>query len=305
MAYSFESIATQDPSSVAWFNNDAPLIAGINALESPQDVDWRQSGSFASGSDEADSSFPTARLYDRHTKRLSKPDSAQTTWYVIAQLNASVPDFDGILILNHNFGTIGGLTVSVEIADDNAFSSNLVEIASWSPSDDKRLADVELGHTGDSISDPVRYKDVPYLRVKIDGTSGTPQIGEILLIRRRQLKHNPRVRWDEHHQRSDRTVFRSKSGASQVVTRYTGQFVLEADFNPATTESKGVITDWWADIGRGEKPFVWMENPSTAPSDFYLMVPPAENQFPLVGPFERTWALRAEEQGPHFLSLES
>ena len=298
MAVTFADLSSDE---TTYLGLDKPII-GASVLLTTHTLEWRTSGSFASGSDATDASYPAIRAADGKTHLHTRPASNQTTWYYMLNTGTTTISFDFIVIIGHFFGT-DSTTVSVEVADNNAFTTNLREIASWTPSDDNRLVDLSLLHTG---ADAQRYSTVQFLRVKTTGASHKPEIGELFLGRRRQLKHKPNLNWDSYGRFSESANFVSQSG---VVTRYThhkGRRDIVANFNPHETAFQTDFTDWFEQIDYGQKPFIWIDDPSTTPGDAHLMMMTESSmEFPFVGPNERTLLIEAREQGPDFLSLES
>lgn len=294
MAWSSAALSADELAQMA---ADKPILGGSQVLEDATDAQWRQSGSFASGSDETDSDWPARRAYDRQDYLQTRPDSSQNTWYMIFQLPAV--EFDFLAIFNHG---MGGETVSAEVADDNAFSTNLQEIYSVTAGGG-RIVSFSLKHTG---SDALRYSSVDYFRLKVVGTNILPRLGEIWLGRRRQLDQQPLVPWDEKAKRSSVDYFESASGVRHAYIRNQGQRLMAATFNPHTTTYKDAIENWFSDCDYGGSPFVYCDKPTTSPTDAVVMSLDApELVFPQVGPFERNVTIMASELGPNYLALES
>lgn len=285
------------------YTADKPIIVALNAIESPQIARWDANGSLADGADIAATDWPTTRAYDRLTGLRTKPNAAATTQYLCFQLAATPEDFDCLFILDHNLGTIGGVTVSLEIADDNTFTTNLTQIESRAPgSSNKRIASFLLNHTGGAVQ---RYSGVPYLRLKMTkGSSFTPEIGEVWLGRRVQLRYKANVPWDPSHFVSDVADHVTRSGILTRTIRHRGKRIIEASFNPDVAADKTDLITWFQDTNHGSKPFIWCEDPATTPSDYNVMtLDDAELVFPSVGPFEREIQIKATENGPDFLEL--
>ena len=285
---------------------DKPMMVAVHALESPQIARWDADGSLAAGDDISATGYPARFSYDRRTGKPTKPNAGATTQYLAYQLNASPADFDCIFIVGHNFGTIGGLTVSVEIADNSAFSTNLREIASWSPgSSNVRLSDLTLNHSGSGISGAARYSAVDYLRLKTTGGSHTPEVGELWVGRRRQLLHKGNIPYDDLGLRSSQRVTVNGVGEAVSSAQYVGQHVVAARLNPHDSTAKSDIQAWFRECNYGTRSFVWVEDPATYPARFHVVkLDEPSFAFPLMGPFEREITVTATEQGPHFLDPE-
>jgi hypothetical protein len=299
------SSADLDATKRALAADDKPLLLGSNRLRglTSSTLQWRTTGSFGSGSDGTSATGPTKYLWDGYTSVYSAPGSAQTTWYLIANLGSLVT-FDAIWIGPHNFATIGGLTVSLEIAGDNAFSVNLTEIATWAPaSSTRRLTEFVLEHGGGVA----QTYTAQYVRLKMTkGATFTPQISEIMLGVRRQLQCAPDEPWDDSHLRSACEDRKSLSGSTTRYVAAKGQRVLEAQLRAWESTYKSDLSGLWqTDLDYGTRPLVWVDQPTTAPQNAPLFVLDPELSFPYVGPSERELRLRGEEQGPQFVASES
>lgn len=297
MAWSSADLSADE---IALAAADKPLMVAVHALESPQIARWDADGSLAAGADISATGFPATRAYDRLTGLRTKPNAAATTQYLAFQLAASPAAFDCIFIQDHNFGAIGGLTVSVEIANTADFVTGLAEIASWTPGgSNARLADLVLGG-----ATAQRYSGVPYLRVKITGGSHTPEIGEVWAGKRTQLRYFPDVPYDRLALASDTASHVTRSGIETRTVRYRGQRIIEAPFTMSLPADHADITTWFADCAHGTKPFVWCERPASAPADFNIaLLQEPRLMMPLSGPFARSFTLTALENGPDFLEL--
>lgn len=304
MAYSFADLSATEIADAA---ADKPLLLGESVIAAAKAdgafaAEWSAAGSFA-GADITATGYPVARAYDRAWNTWTKPNAAATTHYLLFDLGATVAAFDHCIIGGHNFGTIGGLTVSLEIANASTFATDLIELASWSPgSSNKRLVDLSLGHGVDAA--PNVYSSVRYLRIKTTGGSHTPQIGEIILGRRRQVTNRPRLPYDPISADSEVADFESRSG---ITTRYTlnrGRVVLSPQFSTSATADRTPFTSWWADCAQGTKPFVYIEEPQTTPGAARLMLTQPSFRMPAKTYNFRTIDLSMSEIGP-FYDLET
>lgn len=299
MAYSSADLSANE---LAWMADDKPLLNARNWVRGASTHLWDADG-VSTFTDISASGFPATAAYDSHMHVVTKPNAAATTQYFVVDYGSEAMEIDCIFILGHNFSSVGGgLDVTVEIADDNAFSSNMIEIASWSPSSDARLVALDLDHgTGTSQ----RYSSVRYLRVIMTGTSHTPEIGELILGRRRQLKHNPIVPWDDGHLRSKVATFESSSGVRTQYVHHRGRRVINA--RNSLTDST-LISELQTMLGGAESqwgtlPIMWVDQPTTDPNSAYWMyLENPELAMPLQGPTERMLNLQLVEQGPDFVS---
>jgi len=275
---------------------DKPILAA-NAGYNPSVVEWRNGGSWAAGSDETETANPTVRAYDGKGHLDTRPDTARTTHYLLFDFGAAGIEFDFVAILGHNFGTIGGLTVTAECSTTSSYGSP-VALSSWSPAgSNNRLIDLSL-----SAGTAQRYSAYRYARIGMTkGSTFTPQIGEVIWGRRRQLKHKSNIGggFDPDAHMALVTDNRSLSG---VLTRYSwadGQRALAGNFNPHEDAYKDDIKAWGVQVGYGARSLVYIEDPSTTPEGFLLMymVDPRFS-FPLQGPLSRLFELTALEQPP-------
>ena len=288
--------------------NDKPVLIGSNAVESADHAKWLTGATdnVTSATDLANADFPTTRAYDRFLHSVTKPGSAAGTYYLAFDLGTSAPDYDCAMIAGHNFGGVG-MNVYIEISDTANFSSPLT-IAHWFGSmPSTRLVKFDLKHTG---SDPMRYtvdSTTPiaqYVRIKIAKTSGTmvPEIGEFWLGRRRHLPYKFDNTLDDKRTESKVADFEARSG---VTTRYTfnkgqakrtGTTLIDGTANIATVDS------WWSECAQGSKPFLYCENPSTAPENTQLMHQLGGLDFPQTLPNARQLTLEMRELYPFTLT---
>jgi hypothetical protein len=301
MAYSSAALSANVLAAMA---ADKPLILGTNVLRdmAAADLQWRTTGSFSSGSSGTDTSYPTRRLYDGYVSLATRPSSAQNTWYLLMQWSSAVA-FDSICIIGHNFGA---MTVTLQVADDAAFTSNLVTLATWTLAGAtlKRQTSFALTHAGGSA---LKYSAVSYARLKFDGTSLRPEIAEILLGERRQLLHNPAEPWapDDYH--SEVSDVRTLGGQMTRYMWYRGQRRISAELSTYDTASAtDLVTLYTTDLAYGTKPFLWVDQPTTAPQKaFLMMLDDPDQSIPYDGPCERNWQIEATEQGDRFVSEET
>tara|TARA_R110001583_G_scaffold3085_2_gene20500 strand:- start:521 stop:1441 length:921 start_codon:yes stop_codon:yes gene_type:complete len=295
----------------ALVTNDKPVLIGSNAVESADYAKWftGASDNVTSATDLAHADFSTTRAYDRLAHSVTKPASAANTYYLAFDLGSSAPDFDCVMISGHNFGGVG-MTLTIEVADNATFGSPS-QIATFGTGTyaGTRLVTFDLHHSG---SDPMRYTidtstpHARYVRIKIVKTSGTmtPEIGEFWLGRRRHLPYKFDQVLDDKRTVSRVADFEARSG---VTTRYTynrgqarrsGTTLIDGAANIATVDS------WWSEIEQGTKPFLYCENPSTAPTATQLMHHLGGLDFPQTQPSARQLTLEMRELYP-FTATES
>jgi len=271
MAYSAADISAQEISDAA---ADYPLVISRNVIELAKGdgsfaAEWRTSGSFASGADATDSDYPTTAAYDLHSHVDTRPDSSQTTWYLMFNLGATLNDISTAVIGGHNLGS-NTATVDLEIADDNAFSTNLVSLVQWTPATDVRLVSVDLDEGANANAR--RISDAQFVRLKIVAGAGfVPQVGEVYLGDRRQLHASPLMGYNPDSTMSSVSDFVANSGVRTRHVWNRDQKVLSADMISSTAAQATTIKGWWDDSEQGSRPFYWIEEPATTPGDAALM----------------------------------
>jgi len=279
---------------------DKPLIATWPHVS--DDIEWRSALSFSGGSSLDDTALPPARLIDGFSHVVSQPNTAAAPIFAL---------FDFIALIQHNLGNLTAVSPTLDffVADDAAFSVNLrtgTTGPQYFTGDNDRIIELDLRHSG-SPAAPQRYSNVQFCAIEFSGIDGSakPFVGEIIWGRRRQLEFKPNVPWGPDDKASEAEDFISKSG---VITRYpkhVGRRQIAATINPSADPFRSDIISFFENSNFGTDPFVWIEDPSTTPRGFNLMMMEnPELMFPLVGPFERNWNLVAREQGPDFLALE-
>lgn len=282
---------------------DKPIIGANTIPVSPTLVRWNTAGTVA-GADKTDSDYPIRRAYDGLVHLDTRTDgTAASTWYMVFNFGEGI-EFDFVGLINHNFGTLSLTTVTVELDDgsppDGTFGST-VEIANFgSPSDDTRLMDLECYHTGSVAR---RYTDVQYLRLKLSkGVNFTPQLGELILGRRRQLEYKPDVPFDDVGLYGSSKTTDTMSGVSQTTIYYERQYQLDAKW---VVDAAAYRDDWLAFRRQCRNRCVWIYDPNTSPNDWHYMALESDDMpIPLVGPTERTVRIEAVEQGPEDYFLD-
>lgn len=302
MAYSFAAISASEVTSMA---ADKPLVCASNAVRNYSDIDWRTSGSFTGGSDATDADFPTKRLQDSQTNLVTKSDGATTTWYLIMDLGTSGDDIDTAFLMNHNLGTVGGMsTVSLQFSNTNTFTTTQT-VATWTnPANDNRLQKLSLTH---NTVTSLRYSGVQYARVKtVSAGNTTPEFGEIILGRRRQLSQKPIRPYAVYSYGRDSVEQRSESGVISRNTLSRGQRFIDAGLQIYTDADETTVKAIWTESGQGRYPIVWVEDPTTDPGAFNLMWIRSEGfALPRAGPNLRTLSLSLEEQGADYQQLDA
>ena len=292
---------------------DKPMLVS-QSLVSPTVARWNDAGTTTDAATTA-ADGPAVRAFDNIGSLQTKDTSADlTARYLVFDIGASSTiSFDTCLILNHNLNSGGFQTVSLEIADDAAFTSNLIEIFKYTVSgtSDDRLLCTNLNSAGgsstyDANGTAQRYSGVRFVRVKITAASGTARqakIGEVWLGTRYQLQRNPDVPWNNKDEFSQVTEFKALSGLTRRYVHYRGQAVRSFRASISASAEITVIENWFNGINEGTNPFLYIETPSSAAEAYLMILDNTALNFPLVGPFERVLSFSMTEQPP-YLSRE-
>jgi len=310
MAYSAGNLTTAETTG---FDNDKPMLVS-QSLVSPTVARWNDAGTTTDAATTA-ADGPAVRAYDNIGSLQTKDTSADlTARYLVFDIGASSTiSFDTCLILNHNMNSGGFNEISLEVSDSADFTSNLIEIYSYSVSgtDDDRLLCTNLNSAGASSTyDPSgtaqRYSGVRYVRIKITATSGTARqakIGEVWLGTRYQLQRNPDVPWNNKDEFSQVTEFKALSGLTRRYVHYRGQALRNFRAPIADSAEVTVVENWFNGINEGTSPFLYIEKPSSGAEPYLMILNTPALNFQLVGPFERILSFSMTEQPP-YLSRE-
>jgi hypothetical protein len=284
---------------LAWLAADKPLFAVQAIPPAPTTVKWVESAQVGAGNigtwtDRTLAANPTSRAYDWRPDLDTRIDAtAAATWYLAMDLGALV-EFDCAFLIGHNFGTLSLTTVQIQIADDNAFSGNLTTVADFgSPASDNRLHDLVLGANK-------RYS-ARYVWLKLSkGANFTPQLGEIILGRRYQMKTRPSVGFDPDKRHREAVIQKTESGIKQKTVYYSGEFSLDANF---VVHEDDRIDDVQSLYDGAETGYVWIWEPHTSPQSWNLMIADDDLDMPSIEWTARSVNLTAVEQGPEAFML--
>lgn len=302
MAVSFANLSADE---TAWFADDKPLLIGRNwgrVITTAAEAKWTANGSFAD-SDQTDTDFPWNLAFDEFDHLQTRPGSGTSERHFVMDLGASEPgEIDCVVLLNHNLGSTSS-TVDIQIADDSTFATNLRTLVSSSPSNDNRLVFLDLDH---SPGVPQRYSSVRYIRVKCtSGGSVIYKLGEVILGRRRQLKHKPNLPWDPNNLHSDVEDFISQSGVRTRYIKSKGRRFLNAILSPhETARISDIETLYETELEQGTKNLVWIDDPTTSPNSAHWFQLDPQLSGPLRGPSQRLFSFSGVEQGPNYKSAE-
>jgi hypothetical protein len=221
--------------------------------------------------------------------------------------------FDTIIVTGHNLysGRFSGLGLLVG-DNDNVLTSaaHMLDDGGHTPTTgltaDTRIVDTKL-RNANSQTNPRVFSGVIRIGVSFEQGSDekvSPQIGELVLGKRRQLQHHPEFSWNSDDYVSNVSDIETADGN---ITRYalnSGQAVRTATLTLTGTAEIAAVEAWWEDYNHGQDPFWWIETPKTNPRAFYMRVSSPQLDFPQsVGAGARTLTLNMVEQRP-FLAWE-
>lgn len=312
MPFSFAAVPAAD---VTLLDNDVVVFLPQNKIA--QDVRiastrtrWNRAGDFTDGSgDESATGFPADRAHDQLTSKLTKPDAARDPWYWM--FDGQGMTFDSFVLIGHNLGGLS-VTLKLQIADDETFTTNFETIATFSGltgsssgRNDERLVSFDLRHTG---SVPLRYSDVEFFRLEFDFPIALiPEIREVFLGDRQQIKRGILAPHDPQHAMSETRLVRSRSGSAVVFEFNRGQGEFDPEVIAASLDATEAtrIRDIFTRNRQGALPLIYTPRPATVPLDSYFgFLDPPELLFPIDGAGNRRALLNIREQGPFFRELE-
>jgi len=287
---------------VTWMAADKPLLLGENRLrDAITATRWTASHGF-SYADVTAADGPISYSYDGYTDLRTYSTTAGTAWrYLLFDFSGDSIWFDTIAFIGTNFDSVVSQML-IRIANNSDFSSSLTTIYSdTSVSGDRHIL-TSLYHTGSS---PLQYYTVPYLSIGLYATAA-PEIGEIFIGRRTQLKTSPFGSWDRRHLRNQEALVQAAGGPTTKYVYDRGQRLLRASIQAHETARIGDIETFHRDyIQHGRYPFVWVDQPTTSPNTGGLFITDqAEFTSPYDGPYRRDYLLSAHEQGPDYVEHE-
>lgn len=298
MARSSAAISAAD---LAYMAADKPIIAASVMPASPTLVNWSHEGLHDSTA-HPDTTYPYRRAYDGLVHLDTRPAVAEaaTTWYLYVNFGALVT-FDAVALIGHNFGTLTLTAVQIQSADDGDFGASIKTIADFgTPTTDDRLIDLNLADGGDSN----RRETTQFCRLKLTNDAAfTPQLGEILFLRRRQLPRKFEYPYDSATLVDSIEVAESQSGVSQAVEFYARRKHLEGRMVLESSAERDDLLAWHRQAGRQ---FVWIEDPTTYPNNWSLMNRPDPRANIILEEYGKyIFELTADEQGPERFFLDN
>lgn len=299
MAASSESLSSYETARLAL---DKPLLATNAIPKHPAEAKWVLHSDIGSGDittwiDRSAAVAPARRAYDGYPGLITTPGVSGTYIFHYVLDLGSLVEFDCAFVIGHNAGTIGLDDMDIQVADDGAFTTNVVEVADWNPSDyanDQRLAVLSL--SGGRIT--ARYVRLRYIK---NTGSFVPKLGELILGRRRQLEYRP-IRPYDTYALSEESSF--KKNPNGVITK-----TIYSRRGRQLTGDLWVTDDTYLDdiaafFRQCTGPFVWIENPNSAPSSWHFMMRDGPLSIPQTDAGLRNYRLVGDEQGPESMYLD-
>lgn len=259
--------------------------------------------------DETAVSNARVRAYDRIGALTVASDTARTSPVFRLRFGSTVT-FDTVVIMGHNFGDVtnSGSSITVDlVAVDSATTMTISDPITITSGDNSRLVFTFLYQTsGAKPSHPKRISldnTNRRLNIRLQNVSGStstkPAIGEVWVGQRRQLKHNPNLPFDDKSETGSVSDFESKSGLTQRYTYHRGKALRSVTKSITDSDELASVEAAFDDSDDFTKPIVWIENPSDASPDAYLMLPESPTlSLPLQGPIERFFNVSLIEQPP-------
>lgn len=290
---------------------DKPMMITANAITASAVVAWRSSGSFASGVDETAAGFAASRVFDGFHHLQTKPTTLADPVYLLIDMSASAGSFDCVALIGHNFGEMATpVTVTMQIADDSAFTSSLRDVATKVDVLGKRAVWYSLGiPAGGSFES---YSGVQYARLKIAGHDRVPAVGQLILGSRHQMSQRPDQPYDDAETHSDTVDFISQGGAVSRYARNVGRREFRPTWSPAgvdafSLDDLATLRAWFAATAQGSKPFVYIDKPESEKeatgitrTAHYVLAQPSLTM-PLEGPVLRKGSFVFVETSPFVL----
>ena len=309
MAVSFADLASWEQTA---YSGNKPLMLATNNSDK---ITKASSGWFDSYTGSTDDTDETAvsnarvRAYDRISALTVASDTARTSPAFRLSIGSTIT-FDTVVVMGHNFGSVtnSGSSITADIiASDSGGAKVISDAITIASGDNSRLVFTFLYDTsGSKPSFPQRVSigaSTRRIHLRLQNVSGStstkPAIGEIWVGQRRQLKHNPNLPFDDKSETGSVSDFESKSGLTQRYTYHRGKALRSVTKSITDSDELASVEAAFDDSDDFTKPIVWIENPSDASPDAYLMLPESPTlSLPLQGPIERFFNVSLIEQPP-------
>ena len=294
------------------YDADKPMMVATNNSDKITKASSGWFDSASGGTDDTDETVVSnarVRAYDRIGALTVASDTARTSPAFRFAFGSDVT-FDTVVIMGHNFGDVtnDGSDITVDlVANGAAVTKTISDTITVASGDNSRLVFTFLYDTsGAKPSYPQRVTlgtSNRKLNIRLQNVSGStstkPAIGEVWVGQRRQLMHNPNLPFDDKSETGLVSDFASKSGLTQRYTYHRGKALRTINKSVTDSNELAAIEAAFDDSDDFTKPIVWIENPSNASPDAYLMLAESPTlSLPLQGPIERVFGTSLIEQPP-------
>ena len=309
MTVSLADMATWEQTA---YDADKPMMVATNNSDKITKASSGWFDAYNGATDDTDESVISnarVRAYDRIGALTVASDTARTSPAFRLAFGSDVT-FDTVVIMGHNFGDVtnSGSDITVDlVATGAATTTTISDTITVASGDNSRLVFTFLYDTsGAKPSYPQRVTlgtSNRKLNIRLQNVSGStstkPAIGEVWVGQRRQLMHNPNLPFDDKSETGLVSDFASKSGLTQRYTSHRGKALRTISKSVTDSNELAAIEAAFDDSDDFTKPIVWIENPSNASPDAYLMLAESPTlSLPLQGPIERVFGTSLIEQPP-------
>ena len=294
------------------YDADKPMMVATNNSDKITKASSGWFDAYNGATDDTDETVVSnarVRAYDRIGALTVASDTARTSPAFRLAFGSDVT-FDTVVIMGHNFGDVtnSGSDITVDlVATGAATTTTISDAITVTSGDNSRLVFTFLYDTsGAKPSYPQRVTlgtSNRKLNIRLQNVSGStstkPAIGEVWVGQRRQLMHNPNLPFDDKSETGLVSDFASKSGLTQRYTSHRGKALRTISKSVTDSNELAAIEAAFDDSDDFTKPIVWIENPSNASPDAYLMLAESPTlSLPLQGPIERVFGTSLIEQPP-------
>jgi hypothetical protein len=309
MSVSLADMATWEQTA---YDADKPMMVATNNSDKITKASSGWFDAYNGATDDTDETVVSnarVRAYDRIGALTVASDTARTSPAFRLAFGSDVT-FDTVVIMGHNFGDVtnDGSDITVDlVANGAAVTKTISDTITVASGDNSRLVFTFLYDTsGAKPSYPQRVTlgtSNRKLNIRLQNVSGStstkPAIGEVWVGQRRQLMHNPNLPFDDKSETGLVSDFASKSGLTQRYTYHRGKALRTINKSVTDSNELAAIEAAFDDSDDFTKPIVWIENPSNASPDAYLMLAESPTlSLPLQGPIERVFGTSLIEQPP-------
>lgn len=295
------------------FNADKPLLLSGNAFTASNVAMSSWDGTTWSATNDAATGYPAYNgcdgLAHAYTTATVTGGERYQSLHTVASVSGTI-DTIFYIIDPGTTSSAGNVTVTVECADDSAYTTNLTQIVASqvyaSGAGVQRLF-IDLQPTYISPAHGSSYAGSGYLRFNVIAAGGntwtqTPRIYEVVLGKRYQLSKKGIRPWDPEPMTNNVVRHVSDSGVISSYVKMAGGWQSSMEWHLDQTggqynlDDVDTLRNFWNDSNYGTESFVYVEDPGTAPE--YARLCKCSNSvlsMPYNGPNERRFALDMQE----------